>query len=663
FAKLGLRDKNKVIEQTKRLAGVRVQTKVDEYAALKDQIKLEAKAAREAVTTSRKAARTLAAQVKSMIGKGNITQHKAAAIIKKLASTNFLSDASIDSTLDYISQVFDSSTLAFKIARAGDLLKPARAALKTKIGQAKELYPVLKSLFSFDPAIAPVDMVDDYLEILDTFGARKAVLELEQAGEYMAKAESILNAIAEEQEGIIEETENTRALKDPAEEEARGQAAIQEILDSGLDTSLITDPDERKIAEGLRKIKRSDIDALVGTKPDGSNNYGMVYKILQIMDNIENGYVPHQAAVVLAEIQSNRDKAAILPIIQRIAPKNIALGATRAIGKMKSIITGRSSLLEQLRSSPLEFIDDIFGNFNSRTIYNATFGKLASAKGTLDAEMEIISARLNAAERLFQSGKSDNAAVSSKYKAMAYMLQREFEANPGDKGVAPAIEFIDKTIAAHRAGDLQLGSKDIQILEDIKREFSMVDSDGNQQIDKDKIESSLTVNEKKAIALIDEANTGLAGKALFTSSVIRGSRVDLLNNYIHHEVQGGTAAQRVKAIEDKILAGFAGRPSTKAGTLNERTVGAKAINFDPITASYMGAKMTLTDYHMTQPLREVLKTANKVKESTVSDPDATKMQIEAANALIDAIEEAVRTTFQNAFTEYSVLESLIAEVR
>lgn len=663
FKKLGDRDKTKVVDTTKRLSGMRVQIKTDEYAALKDQIMLEARAAREAVGTSKKAARSLAGKVKAMVAAGQISQYRAAAIIAKIAKTNFFSDASIESTLDYIGQIFDKSNLAFKIGRATDLLKPAKAALKTKIGQAKELYPVLKSLFGFDPSLIPVDYIDDYLQILDTFGARKSVLELDLAGEYMAKAEAILNAIAEEQEGIIQESETTKPLADPAEEEARAQAVIEEIFDDELNTSLITDPDELKIANELKKIKRSDIDDLIGKKADGTNNYAQIYKLQQILDNIENGYVPHLAAVMLSEIQSNRASAIVTPIVQKVTMKSLMIGSTRAIGKVKSLITGRSSLLEQVRSSPLEFIDDVLANFNSRSVYNATFGTLASAKGQLDAAMQLISAKLNAAEMLLQSGKSDNAAVASKYKVMAFMLQREFEGNPGDTSVAPAMDFIDKTIAAQRAGDLKLGSKDIKILEDIKRQFSEVDSEGNAQISAEKIESSLTANEQKAIKLIDDANQGLASKALFTSAVIRGSRVDLVNSYIHHEVQGGTAAQRVKAIEDKILAGFGGRPSTKAGTLNQRTPGAKAINFDPIISSYMGAKMTLTDYHMTQPLREVMKTVNKVKKNIVDNPDSTTMQIEAANAIIEALEESVRTTFQNAFQEYSFLESAIAEIR
>lgn len=663
FKKLGDRDKVKVIETTKRLSGMRTQVKVDEYAALKDQITLEARAAREAAGTSKKAIKKISDQVRKMVQQGSISQNKASVIIKKIANTNFFSNASIEATLDYIGEVFDKSNLAFKISRAYDLLKPAKVALKTKIGQAKDLHPVLKTLFSFDPAMVPIDYIDDYLDILSTFGARRAVLSLEEAGEYMGRAEAILNAIAEEQENIINETEQTRAEKDPAVEEARGERVSEEILDTDLDTSLITDPDDRKIADGLKKIKKSDIDALVKTKKDGTKDFALVYKLQQIMDNIENGYVPHQAAVMLAEIESNRSFSLIVPIVGKVNPNSVLLGATRAVGKMKNILTGRGAILEQIRSSPLEFIDDILGNFNSRTVYNSTFGKLASAKGKMDADVEIISAKLNAAERLIQSGKSDNAAVASKYKIMAYLLQREFESNPGDKSVAPAIDFIQKTLDANRAMDLQLGNKDIQILENLIRQFSKIDENGNKQISLNKLKESLSVNEKKAIALIDEANQSLAGKALFTSAVIRGSRVDLVNSYIHHDVQGGTAAQRVKAIEDRILAGFGGRPSTKAGTLNERTVGAKAINFDPITASYMGAKMTLTDYHMTQPLREVMKTVNKIKQHFVDDPNATPAQIEAANAIIDALEESVRTTFQNAFTEYSILESVLAEVR
>lgn len=662
FKSLTPREKQKVVDTTKRLAGMRVQVKTDEYAALKDQIKLEAKAARESAVSMKTALANIAATVKAKVSKGEISQYRAAAIIRKIAGTNLFSNVSIDATLDYISEIFKNSNLAYKIDTAKSLLPKAKKAIKTKIGQAKELYPVLRTLFSIDPSVIPTDHLGDYLDIVQDFGARDAILTLDLAGEYMAKAEAILNAVAEQQTEIDTDIEE-RTPPDPAIEEERGRQAIKDILDTDLNTSLITDPDEAKIAKKFKELKKSDLEALVSKKKDGTNNYANIYRIASIMQNIGNGYVSHQAAVLLSEIESNRSVAKLLPIVQKVTPQKIALGATRALGALKDKFTGRGAFLEQIRSSPTGFIDDLFGNFNSTEIYKATFGKLASAKGQLDAEIQIVSAKLNAADRLISKGKTDNAAVASKYKIMSYMLQREYEANPGEKGVAPASEFIDETLKAERAKNLQLGNKDIAILEGIKREFGTVDNEGNTQLSLEKMEQSMSPEEKKAIELIDSANQSLAGKALFTSSVIRGSRADLVNSYIHHEVAGGTAIDRVKAIEDKLLAGGLGRPSTKAGTLNERTPGAKAINFDPISSSYLGAKMTLTDYHMTQPVRDVFKTVNKIKNNIVDDPNSNKLQLESADALVRAIDETLRITFQNSFSEYSPLESGIAEIR
>ena len=55
----------------------------------------------------------------------------------------------------------------------------------------------------------------------------------------------------------------------------------------------------------------------------------------------------------------------------------------------------------------------------------------------------------------------------------------------------------------------------------------------SKKIDNDKILESLSSKEKKALELIDEANQSLAEKALFTSGVLRGNRVNLFSNYVH----------------------------------------------------------------------------------------------------------------------------------
>ena len=146
-------------------------------------------------------------------------------------------------------------------------------------------------------------------------------------------------------------------------------------------------------------------------------------------------------------------------------------------------------------------MDDLLGNFNSKTIWDNTLGKLGKLYSAFQTDLaKNVSSKIEAADSLLYKTKvptiqrMTNAVQKSKYKIMAYRLQREFESNPGNKQVASAIGFINETIKHVERSDnkSRLNDQDIKILEEIKKEFSV---DG--EISLDKIKKSFTSNEKK----------------------------------------------------------------------------------------------------------------------------------------------------------------------
>jgi hypothetical protein len=352
-------------------------------------------------------------------------------------------------------------------------------------------------------------------------------------------------------------------------------------------------------------------------------------------------------------VEQNRSVDKLSTVVGRITGPKILNGVTRTISKIKGAITKRGGVLEAIRSTPLEFMDDVIGNFNDKTIFNLTFGVLGSKKGMLDARLADLAAKASAAEKLLQSaGRTDNAVVEAKYKIMALQLQREFESNPGSPSVAPAIEFIDATLKAITRKESSLTNNDARILQEVRGQIAANGMVG--------LENSLTENDKKAMKLIDEINAAQASEALFTSSVIRGSRVNIINNYVHHAVLSKNMAQQIEALINKLFGkGPNGKPSTKAGTLNERTPGAKALMFDPVSASMRGARETLTDFYMTPAIREVTGTLNKLKDKVFDDPNSTEEQRDVAQALVEAVEEALEVTFQNHFGSDTNAEAFV----
>ena len=109
-------------------------------------------------------------------------------------------------------------------------------------------------------------------------------------------------------------------------------------------------------------------------------------------------------------------------------------------------------------------------------------------------------------------------------------LQREYLSNfingKPNKKTPSALAFIDATLKSKDDGILSV--PDEKILKELKAKF--LDGD---QLSLEKLEKSLSQNEKKALALYDEVNNSLAEKALFVSTM-HGSKIDLINNYTHH---------------------------------------------------------------------------------------------------------------------------------
>ena len=665
YKKLGDRDKAKVLSGVKRLSGMRVKVTVDEYATLKDQIRLEEKAAKGAIFDQKKSLNNLINSVRALAKAGKISTFRAGVIISRIAKTNLKSPESVNKTLNYVADIFDNANLAMKISRARSLVKNAKRNINSKIGQNPDLFNAGKILVSIDPSFIPTPMIDDYLDIMEVIGERARVLSIKDAGDLTAKMNVIINAVINESEDVVNSAEQEKIRMTPEESVVAAQSLIDQIKADKLDTSNIIDVNDAAVARKIASITEKDMMDLLSIDKDGITDFSKLNLLLGIRENIKAGIVTHEAMLMATAVAQNRNVDKLSTVVGKVTGPKILNGVTRTISKIKGAITGKSGVLEAIRSTPLEFIDDVIGNFNDKTIYNLTFGILGSPKGRLDARLADLSAKADAAEKLLQSaGRTDNAVVEAKYKIMALQLQREFDSNPGSPSVAPAIEFIDATLRAISRKESSLTNNDARILEKIKKDFGVKDADGNQTLNTKAIENSLKENDKKAMSLIDEINAAQASEALFTSSVIRGARVNIINNYVHHAVLSKNQSLEAESLINKLLGrGVNGKPSTKAGTLNERTPGAKAIMFDPVSASMRGARETLTDFYMTPAIREVTGSLNKLKDKVFDDPNSTQDQKDIAQSLVESVEEALEVTFQNHFSSDTNFEALVKAIQ
>ena len=659
YKKLGDRDKAKVLSGVKRLSGMRVKVLVDEYAALKDQLRAAEKLsdANKKLPNYKQTLSELVNSVRALVKAGKISTFRAGVIIGRISKTNLTSPESVNKTINYIADIFDNANLAMKISRAKSLIKNAKRNINSKIGQNPDLFNAGKVLVSIDPHFIPTPMIDDYLDIMEVIGERARVLSIKDAGDLTAKMNVIINAVINESEDVVDSAEQEKIKMTPEESVVAAQSLIDQIKADKLETSNIIDVNDAAVARKIASITEKDMMDLLSIDKDGITDFSKLKLLLGIRENIKAGIVTNEAMLMATAVAQNRNVNTLSEVVGKVTGPKILNGVTRTISRIKGAITGKSGVLEAIRSTPLEFIDDVIGNFNNKTIYNLTFGILGSPKGRLDARLADLSAKADAAEKLLQSaGRTDNAVVEAKYKIMALQLQREFDSNPGSPSVAPAIEFIDATLRAISRKESSLTNSDARILEEVRSQIKANGIVG--------LENSLTENDKKAMKLIDEINAAQASEALFTSSVIRGARVNIINNYVHHAVLSKNQSLEAESLINKLLGrGVNGKPSTKAGTLNERTPGAKAIMFDPVSASMRGARETLTDFYMTPAIREVTGSLNKLKDRVFDDPNSTKEQKDIAQALVESVEEALEITFQNHFSSDTNFEALIKAIQ
>ena len=280
---------------------------------------------------------------------------------------------------------------------------------------------------------------------------------------------------------------------------------------------------------------------------------------------------------------------------------------------------------------------------------------IAEAEQIYNFDLRAINKRITAVENaVLRSLKYDgNKAIESSVKQMIYLLNLEYKSNEGNTQVNPVIDFINETIANKKTDKVEK-----ERLNQIKKEYF----DGKKLKEK-KLYDSFNKAEKESIKEIQKINAELGSKALYTAGVVRGDRIDLLNNYVHHVViDEKFDGSKVKNVESQIKDFVDSRkPTTKAKSLIQRTGKVTPLNFDIYNSASRGAKYTLMDFYLTEPIstvRETLKrTEEKLKEKGIYDEKSDIF--EGIEALL---EQDIETTLTNNIASSDLLERVVGEI-
>ena len=651
----------------------------------------------------RDVAKDLAAEIRSMANTGKITAKQAASIIARTLNINPLNETSVSNFVDYMVKVFADAEYRDKIDELKGKINKAKKNITSKIGIADTLRGPLNKLLSINPILIPDAYLDRYAEIVDMLGASQQVLELEQYDVVKSDTEAILRAVNDEQSrayelaDILENSENKVFTKGGELDYAatlKEMVNANEITEEDADLmrkykkEIVPQDEKQKMSEeeikekkkeAIDKIKASKITGIDGLpsqeEKDFADKFAELIKnvssetlmklglndlrnLSKVIDNINKNYLPSFAYQISLKIDGIKNEEVIDNATSNVSLPKIST----AIGKIKSQFTKEGALYEAIRRIPLFFIDQALG-LKDKTVFNALLLKTAEAEAKYKTELKRINSALEKAEQKVASSFSFNEKklALSKMKMMTYMRQLEYESNQGSKQVNPALDYINKTIEhiEKQRATKKYGKTDLDNLKFIR---SMYQIDG--QINLEKLYKSFNQAEKDAINDIQNINKSLTAKAEFTANVIRGQVFNSLNNYLHIIVLGNNRDADIQSATDITNTANANmNPSTRARSLEERTKGAKPINFDVFASAGRGAKYVLLDYNLTGPIKTARITLNQFEKTLDERNNVSKVQRQISNSLTKAYNEAVDNLLINNIMDDTTADIIVEYIK
>ena len=247
---------------------------VNEYNALKTQIKLEARAAKEAQQDLKKKRKAVNDLVKLFSDgrKGQFSPKQLQAVMNRSESTNFYSRKSVDEFLDYMEKVFNNAEHISK-EKEGVSIK---TKIKNKIKKDTEnsLRVSAKEFLKLDPK--KVSDIDEYLNyantVLNGLGKTKIVTK---KGEKKLKIAEPFNVQDLKNYTIAQnKIQSSNNLKNAREyfTELTGlnsdKMTIEQMQDLINETSEVPGIDKEKIEENKKEIKKGLLGAIKDSKEE-----------------------------------------------------------------------------------------------------------------------------------------------------------------------------------------------------------------------------------------------------------------------------------------------------------------------------------------------------------------------------------------------------------
>ena len=679
---------------------------------LRNQIRAEVQSGIAAKKDLNQKRKDLSNLIKSMEVTGKISSAKARAVLNKIGKLNMDNSVAVDEFVDYVTNVFENAEYVENLSEINSKLQKAKKNIKSKIGTAKNLGPLLNRLFAINPKLVPVEVFDSYSEIVDMFGASGALLDLENINDVTEKVNSVLdfvddymsvipeladklfnyskgvltdegaldysatiekmksdNTITEEEYVIMKKYKSyimpkvktiPKTEKELAEEK---KELLKQIKDINVNTSQLTDSIEIDNAKDLIKLAKSPVAELLSNRE--------LSQLIKVLENINNGYYHHISNNIFESLKAARNSVLLdkgvqkakIPTLEELAKRYNKTKIANLINKIGIQRDRKEAIASSIKRVLTFNIDEVFGDFKTKDIFNAIFNDIAVNQQAYEIERRDMFKKMSKIkEDLLKHYKGNaNDAKKAEMKMFAYSMQKQYESNPNNPLLPPAVESIEATIDA--GNKTMYRSDDIKVLKDILENYGVKNEKGEiVNLDLDAMEKSFSPLERSLLSDIRNTIYSYEDKVLFTSNDIRGNKVYMYNDYVPLSVLN-TKKENPDSISELVKKFNANQlSSTKAGSLMERTPGAKPVNFNLFNTVERSLNQILMDYYLTSPIRVARGTIKRTTDRLKKEGKLTEEKKDVLNSIEEAFELSVKSILDQNMVADSFAEEVVKEI-
>jgi hypothetical protein len=361
---------------------------INEYQALKIQLRFESKAAREAVGAVNNKRKEVHNHIKELYSKAKLTKNQAKVMINKLGKVNFLKEKSVAAFEAYADKIFNDAEYADKLVNANELKSAISKSHKSDSNQA-QVSNTAKMFSKLSPKY--VEDLDEYNEIAQSVLDSVRVSKVSDSGARTRQAVNlaVVKEYTAKQSKVEAEFRKNELLEIHKELEELGVLSkdmtidhIRSIIESiDIEETVLDENTEAKIREYINTafdLYSAAIDELIEDGDYSDSHVNIIqkvmsmdinkmpindaYRIVEALDNfIMNGIIDGLAARVAVNEGVN-NAAALLK--KGITAKALRLLGSKGIGRFDAVQFGTIPLLSEL----------LFGGVNNAIAVNEANG-------------------------------------------------------------------------------------------------------------------------------------------------------------------------------------------------------------------------------------------------------------------------------------------------